>query len=467
VNPTPEVKSDPRRAIPAVDLLLRGLEEEAGDTALWARREAAREVLDDERARLGRTDSDGRPASADELIARAGDRAREIARPRPARVINATGIVLHTNLGRAPLARDAVRAVAIAAGSYGDLELDLGSGRRGSRTAGIEHKLRVLSGAGGALAVNNNAAAILLVLAELAGGKAAVVSRGELVEIGGSFRVPDIMASAGVRLIEVGTTNRTHLRDYEAAIGPDTALLLKVHRSNFALRGFVAEAGLEELAGLAAEHGLPVVEDLGSGTLVDLTAEGLPEDVFAPRRLARGADVVCFSGDKLLGGPQAGIILTREAALADRLRRHPLARAIRLDKLGLAALDWTLSSCLEGNARDEIPVLRQLLATPGQLRLRAEALTERLGAVSDLRGEARAEPDRSFAGGGSLPDHEIESWVVSIDAPIGAELLAKRLRAASTPVLARIRDDRVVLDMRTLLDGDGDAVFDAVLAALR
>jgi L-seryl-tRNA(Ser) seleniumtransferase len=315
--------------------------------------------------------------------------------------------------------------------------------------------------------VNNNAAAVLLVLAGLARGRAAIVSRGELVEIGGSFRVPEIMASAGVRLVEVGTTNRTHLRDYGSAIEADTALLLKVHRSNFALRGFVAEVPLGELAELAREHGLPLAEDLGSGTLIDLSDRGFPEEIWAPGRLARGADVVCFSADKLLGGPQAGIILTRDAALADRLRRHPLARALRVDKLSLAALDWTLSAYLEGRAESEIPLLRQLLAAPDALRRRAAALAERLSASEGFRAKASVTADRSYAGGGSLPDHALDGFAVRIEAPIGAERLAARLRAGRPPVVARVRDDRLVIDVRTLLDGEEDGLVRALLEALR
>ena len=467
MNRSPEVKSDPRRALPAVDRLARDLEGAGDGVPLWARREAAREVLDAERARLGAVGGGVDVALESDLVARATARAGQIARSHPIRVVNATGIVLHTNLGRAPLAPEAARAVEVAARSYGDLELDLASGQRGSRGAAVEAKLRWLSGAGGALAVNNNAAAVLLVLAALAQGRSAVVSRGELIEIGGSFRVPEIMASAGVRLVEVGTTNRTHLRDYQAAIDPDTALLLKVHRSNFSLRGFVAEVRLDELAGLAAARGLPLVEDLGSGTLLDLSRRGLPEEAYAPGRLAHGADVVCFSGDKLLGGPQAGIVLCREAALADRLRRHPLARALRVDKLTLAALDWTLVAHLEGRAEQAIPVLRQLLASPESLRTRAEALAARLAALPGFPGTACTEPDESYAGGGSLPDHELASWVVRLETPGGAERLAARLRGACPPVLARIRDGRVVLDVRTLLDGDEEAVVDAMREALR
>lgn len=439
----------------------------AASLPLWARSEAVRSVLAEERECLQRAGESAAPPSESELAERAVARARRLARPRPERVVNATGIVLHTNLGRAPLADGAARAVALAARGYGDLELDLATGRRGERGEAVEEKLRWLSGAGGALVVNNNAAAVLLALTALAQGRAAVVSRGELVEIGGSFRVPDIMASAGVRLIEVGTTNRTHLRDYEAAIGPDTALLLKVHRSNFALSGFVAEAGLPELASLARARGLPLVEDLGSGTLLDLRARGFPEEVWAPGRLERGAGLVCFSGDKLLGGPQAGIILARDAALADRLRRHPMARALRVDKLTLAALDWTLTAYLEGRAEQEVPALRQLLASPASLRGRAEALAERIGRSEGFRGKASAEPSRGFAGGGSLPEHGFESWGVRIEAPLGADRLAAGLRAADPPVLARIHDGALVLDVRTLLEGDEDSLVSALLAATR
>jgi len=467
MNHRPRVKSDPRRALPSVDRLARAVGQVATELPDWARNEAVRQVLAEERERLARDGVAAATVDQAELVGRVAARARHFARPHPERVINATGIVLHTNLGRAPLSEGAARAVALAARTYGDLELDLASGRRGARAGAVEEKLRWLSGAGGALVVNNNAAAVLLVLAALARGRAAVVSRGELVEIGGSFRVPDIMASAGVRLIEVGTTNRTHLRDYEDAIGPDTALLLKVHRSNFALRGFVAEVDLPLLAELAEARGLPLVEDLGSGTLLDLRDRGFPEEVWAPGRLARGAGLVCFSGDKLLGGPQAGIILTRDAAHADRLRRHPMARALRVDKLALAALDWTLTAYLEGRAEREVPALRQLLATPATLRARAEALAERIGRCEGFPGRASAEPGRGYAGGGSLPDREFESWVVRIEAPLGADRLAAGLRAAHPAVLARIRDDGLVLDVRTLLDGDEDALVSALLSAVR
>jgi L-seryl-tRNA(Ser) seleniumtransferase len=325
-------------------------------------------------------------------------------------VVNATGIPLHTNLGRAPLAPGAAAAVAAVAAGYSDLELDLETGRRGNRTAALEAKLRLLSGAEAALAVNNNAAALVLALDTLARGREVIVSRGELVEIGGSFRVPEIMERAGVKLVEVGSTNRTHPNDYAQAIGSDTALLLKVHRSNFEQSGFVAEVGLPELAAIAAHHGLAVLEDLGSGTLVDFSRRGIPRSSFAPARLEMGADIVCFSGDKLLGGPQAGILLGAAGPL-ESMRRNPLARALRIDKLGIAALDWTLGCYLDGRAEREIPVLRALLDQGPGLEVRARSLAARLAKVVDPAVVIAVEPDRAFVGGGSLPGFELDGEV--------------------------------------------------------
>jgi L-seryl-tRNA(Ser) seleniumtransferase len=399
-----------------------------------------------------------------ELLRRCVAAAHRLGAPHPRRVVNATGIVLHTNLGRAPLAPGAASAVAEVAASYSDLELDLGSGRRGQRVARVAERLAALSGAEAAFAVNNNAAAVLLVLNSLALGREVVVSRGELVEIGGSFRVPEIMERAGVRLAEIGSTNRTHLADYERALGSETALLLKVHRSNFEVRGFVAEVGLPELAELGRARGLPVVEDLGSGTLVELP--GLPPEVFAPARLRQGADLVCFSGDKLLGGPQAGIVLGR-ADLVARLRGNPLARALRLDKLSLAALDWTLGSYLEGRAKQEIPVLRQLCEPVADLEERARALARQLTDAVGVAAAVIAEPQRALVGGGSVPGFELDSWVIAVEPRSGgAERVAAGLRRASVPVLARVREERVLLDVRTLLPGDAELVTSALASAL-
>jgi L-seryl-tRNA(Ser) seleniumtransferase len=393
------------------------------------------------------------------------DAAGRLAAGHPQRVVNATGIPLHTNLGRAPLAPGAAAAVAEAAAGYSDLELDLVTGRRGDRLAAVSGRLVLISGAEAALAVNNNAAALVLALDTLARGREVIVSRGELVEIGGSFRVPEIMERAGVTLVEVGSTNRTHAADYERAIGPETALLLKVHRSNFEQSGFVAEVGLSELAEIAHRHDLPVLEDLGSGTLVDLTRHGIPVEAYAPARLRLGADLVCFSGDKLLGGPQAGIVLGATEPLA-RMRRNPLARALRIDKLSLAALDWTLGCYLDGRAEREIPVLRQLLEPAPRLEARARALAERLAKAVGPGNRVEASPDRAFVGGGSLPGFELDTWVVTIRTAASAERAAQQLRAATPAVLARVRDELVIFDVRTLLDGEEASVEAAVAAVL-
>jgi len=478
---------DPRRALPAVDRLARAVVEGHEAVPAWAANEAARRVLDAARADLAAAGADVAAAGADlaaagsdlaatgssgaapafaALAARAADAARALARPRPSRVVNATGVVLHTNLGRAVLAPGAVRAVAEVALGYSDLELDPASGRRGNRLGSVSGLLARLAGAEAAFAVNNNAAATLLALDTLARGREVVVSRGELVEIGGSFRVPEILERAGVRLVEVGTTNRTHPDDYRHAIGPATALLLKVHRSNFEMRGFTAEVSLPELVAIGRERGVPVLEDLGSGSLVDLAALGLPSEHHAPSRVAAGADCVCFSGDKLLGGPQAGLVVGRREVV-EAMRHNPLARALRLDKLSLAALDWTLRAMAEG--RDaEIPTLRQLREPLAATRARAEALAERLAkAASGARAlTVGVASDRAAVGGGTLPGFELESAVVTLRGPRGADRLAAALRAAPVPVLSRIRDDAVLLDARTLLDGDEAAIETALRAAL-
>jgi L-seryl-tRNA(Ser) seleniumtransferase len=458
MEPSREVKPDPRRGLPAVDRLAGQVRASAPDLPEWAVAAAVRETLERERERLGEGEE---PAS--DLAMGVERHARALAAAHPTRVVNATGHVLHTNLGRAPLAPGAAAAAAAAGSHYTDLELDLATGRRGDRLGAVAEKLRLLSGAEAALAVNNNAAAVLLALESLARGREVVVSRGELVEIGGSFRVPEIMERAGVRLVEVGSTNRTHPGDYERAIGPATALLLKVHRSNFEMRGFVAEVPLPELAALGRARGLPVLEDLGSATLVELP--GLPAEAYAPARLRLGADLVCFSGDKLLGGPQAGIVLGRRGAV-EAMRRSPLARALRLDKLSLAALDWTLAACLEGRAGREIPALRQLLAAPEELAARARRLAARLGPVVGAAA-VQVAPERSPVGGGSLPGFELDGCVVRLAVAGGAEGFAARLREAPVPVLARVRDERVVIDVRTLLEGEEAAVEAAVRHAAR
>jgi L-seryl-tRNA(Ser) seleniumtransferase len=406
------------------------------------------------------------PGDFDHWVERVVEAARQLSAGHPRRVINATGIVLHTNLGRAPLAEGAARAAAEAGTAYSNLELDLETGRRGNRLAAVVDKLCLLSGAEAAYACNNNAAALLLALDTLARGREVVVSRGELVEIGGSFRIPEIMERAGVTLVEVGTTNRTHLKDYERAIGPDTALLLKVHRSNFEQSGFVAEVDLAQLGELARSRDLPLLEDLGSGTLVDLSGEGLPQETYAPARLQRGADLVCFSGDKLLGGPQAGILLGAADAV-EAARHNPLARALRLDKMNLAALDWTLGALLDGRAKTDLPVVRQLLESPETLEQRARRLAERLRIRLQASVEIKVEKDRTQVGGGSLPAHSLETWVVSLSGPASAQRRITALRRASPPVVARVRENSVLLDLRTLDEAEFDVLEESIAAAFR
>jgi L-seryl-tRNA(Ser) seleniumtransferase len=460
------VNSDPRRNLPSVDRLIREVDVKNPNLAEWAVHSASREVLDRVRVEMSRgaTDPNSEQIDLDELAARAIAEATRLAAPHPRAVINATGVLLHTNLGRAPLAVAAQAAVAEAARGYSNLELDLETGRRGSRMGRLEAKLIALSGAEAAHVVNNNAAAVLLALNTLALGRSVVVSRGELVEIGGSFRVPAIIERAGVRLQEVGTTNRTHLSDYENAITPEVALLLKVHRSNFEQRGFVAEPDVGELAALARERGIPLVEDLGSGTLVDLTPDGLPNEAFAPERLRLGVDVVCLSGDKLMGGPQAGILLGRREWI-DAMRQNPLARALRIDKLTVAALDATLEMTLDRSKVDEIPVLAGLRASSEDLERRARRLFDGVSGRLDGAFGARVAASETAVGGGSLPEHRLSGWAVVIEGP-KISALAAGLREAPDPVLARVHDDALWLDVRTLRDEEFPAVVRALSFAL-
>jgi L-seryl-tRNA(Ser) seleniumtransferase len=363
------------------------------------------------------------------------------------RVINATGVVVHTNLGRAPLARDALERVELVAAGYSNLEYDVEEGARGSRQDHVAPILRRLTGAEAALVVNNNAGAVLLALAALAEGREVLVSRGELIEIGDGFRIPDVLARSGARLHEVGTTNRTRAADYDRAIGPDTALLLRVHQSNFRVVGFTEQPRLEELVRIGRTHGIPVVDDLGSGVLVELEGEPSARDA-----LSAGADLVCFSGDKLLGGPQAGIVGGR-ADLVEKLRRHPLQRALRADKLTLAALEGTLALYLDPErAAGEIPVLRMLAEPLEAVRGRAERLAEVAG------GEVEQTVGR--VGGGALPLAELPSFACAIE-----EELATPLREGDPPIVGILRDGRLLLDCRTLTDEEVDEVAAAIGSA--
>jgi L-seryl-tRNA(Ser) seleniumtransferase len=425
------------RDLPSVDELARA----AGDPLAV---EAARVVIDRAREEIRAGTDPG------DLAARLREELASARRPRLRRVLNATGIVVHTNLGRAPLAEEAVARVAEVAYGYSNLEYDLAEGSRGSRQDHVAAILRRLTGAEAALVVNNNAAAVLLALAALAEGREVVVSRGELIEIGDGFRIPDVLARSGARLIEIGTTNRTRAADYERAIGPETAVILRVHQSNFRVVGFEERPRLEEVAAVAGRHGLPLVDDLGSGHVSASNRLSLgQEEPTARESLAAGADLVCFSGDKLLGGPQAGIVLG-SLELVDRLRRHPLQRALRIDKLSLAALEGTLLLHLE--APERIPVLRTLGQETHLVRARAERLAAATG------GEVEETVGR--VGGGALPLAELPSFACALE-----ESLAGSLRAGEPPVVGVVRDGRLLLDCLTLTDEEADEAGSLVAAA--
>lgn len=427
--------------------------------------EAIRDALAARRAAILKGGS--REESPATLLEEAGRRLASLSRPSLRPVINATGVVLHTNLGRAVLSPAALARLQAVAGGYSNLEYDLEAGQRGKRFRHLEPLLCRLTGGEAAFVVNNNAAAVLLVLNTLAQGREVIVSRGELVEIGGSFRIPEVLERSGARLREVGTTNKTRLRDYERAITDQTALLLKVHTSNYRIVGFVQEVSVAELVALGRERQIPVVHDLGSGTLVDLRRYGAGEEPTVQESLQAGADLVTFSGDKLLGGPQAGIIVGRYA-LVDRLRANPLARALRMDKLTLAALEATLQAYhAEDRAVAEIPALRMLCLPLEALKERAERLTETLRGAAGAFAAMAVQEETSQAGGGSLPLAHLPTFVVALSPRVcSAGELEARLRRGDPPVIARIKEGRLLLDPRTILDGQEPILAQAVRAAL-
>jgi L-seryl-tRNA(Ser) seleniumtransferase len=381
-------------------------------------------------------------------------------------VINATGVVIHTNLGRAPLPEEGIRAISEVARGYSNLEFDLASGSRSSRLLHVEKRILALTGAESAHVVNNNAAAVLLCLAGLARGREVLVSRGELVEIGGSFRIPDIMAESGATLVEVGTTNRTRLEDYEEAITGSTALLLKVHRSNFRISGFTEEVSAAGLAALGGRRGIPVMEDLGSGAVFDFSGAGIPGTPTLRQALAQGPGIVTVSGDKLLGGPQAGIIAGRKA-LVDPLKKHPLSRALRIDKLCLAALEATLGLYAdERRAVSRIPVLRMMTEEEGAVRARARKLVRRIRTAGGGELILSVERAHSSPGGGAMPEVQIPTYCVAVShADLRAEELEERLRHGNPPVVARIGKGKMLLDLRTVRDGEIPFLASALLAA--
>jgi L-seryl-tRNA(Ser) seleniumtransferase len=442
--------TDLRRRVPSVEQILqepaiRALEARHGRIMVLRH---ARRLLEEARELAAGGDEAGLEAALAGLQASLARRIEQAAAPSLIPVINASGVVIHTNLGRAPLPREAAARVAALASSYANLEFDLATGERGDREAHAETRLREIVGAEAAVVVNNNAAAVLLAVNSLAEGREAIVSRGELVEIGGSFRIPDVVRKGGARLREVGTTNKTRLADYAAALSPDTGLILKVHPSNFRIVGFTEAPTTAELVKLARTARVPLVEDLGSGLLAPLRG-ALEAEPVVPHSLRDGVDLVTFSGDKLLGGPQAGLVVGRKA-LVDVLRKNPLYRALRVDKLTIAALDAVLAEHEAGRATASIPVLRMLSLDAASVRARAEAMASALRAAS-LDAAIEVAEASSAVGGGAAPSIELPTAVLSIAHPsIAPDRLAAALRAGRPAVVARVAGDRLLLDLRTV-----------------
>jgi L-seryl-tRNA(Ser) seleniumtransferase len=404
------------------------------------------------------------PAASEvaEAVRRSVESMAQVA-PRP--VINATGVIIHTNLGRAPLSKAALAAADAAARGYSDLEIDLGTGRRGSRQSHLQSLLCRITGAEAALVVNNNASALLLGLSALAAGREVIVTRGEAVEIGGGFRIPDVLRQSGCTLVDVGTTNRTYVRDYADAITEDTGAFLKAHASNFRVEGFTAAVDERDLVQLGDSAGIPVLHDIGSGALLPTERYGLAHEPTPQESIAAGVGMVFFSGDKLLGGPQAGIVVGKRD-LVGRLERHPLARAVRIDKMSLASLTATLTHYLTGDAESTVPVWRMISAAPENVRARAEAWGSAIAARTGT--EMAVLPSRAAIGGGSLPGETLPSWTLAVT-PNGAgspENLLSALRSQKIPVIGRIEADTVRLDPRTVLPEQDDAVQRAVISAL-
>jgi len=379
------------------------------------------------------------------------------------RVVNATGIILHTNLGRAPLCADALQRIVAVSAGYSNLEFNLDKGKRGTRYDHVRELLCCISGAEDAIIVNNNAAAVLLVLNTLSAGKEAIVSRGELIEIGGAFRIPEVMEKSGAILREVGTTNRTHLSDYEDAVGSDTGVILKVHTSNFKVLGFTDEIGLDELVALGKKRKIPVMNDLGSGCFVPLDSYGFEREPTVQEVIKAGADVVTFSGDKLLGGPQAGIILGGKVAL-EKIKKNPLNRALRIDKLTLAALEATVMHYLDlDRAVCDVPVLRSLTEPVTEVEKRAHSLVTLLEQLSLKNVTFSVVEDTSMAGGGSLPTQEIPTFVVTVDShSLSASRLERKLRKLQVPIIARIYEDKVLFDLRTIAEEEFGFITDGM-----
>lgn len=460
-------RQDMLRKIPAVDRLLMSprLEEVSGNYPRNLILKAIHQVLDEIRTKIqqGEALQEASGLSIESVSTQAVKRLELLCRPSLRPVINATGVVVHTNLGRSILPESALKRLKPLAGGYSNLEYDLDRGTRGSRYAHVEEILKELTSAEAATVVNNNAAAVLISLETLAKGREVVVSRGQLVEIGGSFRIPDVMRKSGARMLEVGTTNKTHLRDYEEVIGPETALLLKVHTSNFQIMGFTEEVPLSELVKLGGRYGIPVMEDLGSGCLVDFSKFGLIGEPTVQEALTHGADLVTFSGDKLLGGPQAGIILGRKD-LVEAIKKNQLSRALRIDKLTLLALEETLRLYRdEQGALRDIPTLRMICQSYKSLVKKAERLLRMIGRLNSGHFSLELTDGSSRAGGGALPLLELPSRLLClIPGKLSSQFMEAWLRAYDPPVIARVEREKILLDVRTIMERELKLVAQAI-----
>ncbi|MFH1623821.1 MAG: L-seryl-tRNA(Sec) selenium transferase [Pseudomonadota bacterium] len=456
------------RALPSVDRIMQQDRVKAllEEYPRWLVLKTVQFVVEEERRGILSSDLNSlseERLSLEYFCLRVAERISTFGQPSLRRVINGTGVIVHTNLGRSLLAGEVLRNLVAVASNFSNLEYNLEEGRRGSRYSHVEDLLCELTGAQGALVVNNNAGAVLLALNTMAKGQEVIVSRGQLVEIGGSFRIPDVMRSSGARLVEVGTTNKTHLTDYKRAINDDTALFLKVHTSNFQIVGFTSEVELEELVELGREYSLPVMEDLGSGCLIDLGRYGLSREPTVQEAISTGVDLVTFSGDKLLGGPQAGIILGREEAVR-KIRDNPLNRALRIDKLTLAALESTLRIYMEGEGMvEKIPTLRMLTLPLKEIERRAKGLYRTLRRENSGKFDVEIRNDNSKVGGGALPLQDLPTKVISIK-PIHLSVqgLEERLRRYTPPIIARVDNDQLLIDVRTLQEGESKIVVGAI-----
>lgn len=437
------------RNLPSVEQLLQDAADLISAYGRPLTLDALRAILDDVRARFN-TDPELALPSTDDILSDAESRLYAWTQPTLIPVINASGVILHTNLGRAPLSKATIEAMQTVSLGYSNLEYDLAKGKRGSRLIHAEAVLQKLTGAEAALAVNNNASAVLLTLAALSNRKRAIIARSQLVEIGGGFRVPDVMKQSGAKLVEVGTTNRVHLRDYQEALSEPTGVVMRAHRSNFKIIGFTKEPELKDIVDAAHKAGVVVVDDLGSGSFLDTAKYGLTHEPTVQEILSAGVDVVMFSGDKLLGGPQAGIIVGRKDLLA-KIKKHPLARAVRADKVALAGVSATLLHYLKDEAEREIPIWGMISMKREQVRLRAEAWRKALGQGEVLESE-------STVGGGSLPGESLPTFVLALDVKSPDKFMAK-LRASNPPIIARTENDRVLLDPRAVLSEQDETLL--------